>query len=276
MKQLFTLLIFLLAVQVKAQDKIITVDSDTIECKVMERGSDAVSYVLFSDLSGPAKTIKYTQIHKIIMQSGAETEFTALNKPKVRTINGVPEEEVKKQNDEYAYWNRHAFRLSYGMSMGLVYSGTDWNKDVFVSYSIGLTPRKYLKFTLGWGHSADLKRSLGWEYWGDYRTFSSSITYRYVWVNRPKLRVFSGLGIGYLDTEAMMSDLVFNPSPLDYKFGSKEQVVREFNEFYGYSGILPDIELIGLEYVFREHWLIGSKLGYSTSGMATLGIGYSF
>ncbi|TNE80520.1 MAG: hypothetical protein EP332_07215 [Bacteroidetes bacterium] len=259
-----------------AQDKIITVDSDTIECKIMEKGSNEVSYVLYADLSGPARTIKYAQIHKIIMQSGAETEYTALNKPKVRMINGVPEEEVKKQNDEYAYWNRHAFRLDIGASMGNMFSGSGLIADVLPSYSFGLTPRKYLKLTGGMGYGAGYESWRGWNYDVEYYTYNLTLTYRYHWLNKPKLRLFSGLGLGYLLTDAYMLNLQFDPSPFSTDIATEQEILSDFDLYYGIDGIVPDIELIGIEFILGNNWLIGSKLGIGSAGLATIGVGYTF
>lgn len=277
MKYLYALLFAFLAIQVSAQDKIITIDSDTILCKIMERGTSEVSYVLYSDLSGPARSLAYTQIHQIIMQSGAVTTHAPLRLPEAPMPKPEKKKKEKKEPTEdrpSGSWNRHSIRLEAGASSSLAIT-EGFAADLMLSYAIGLTPNKSLRLTgiVGYGYSSGYYR--GWTSDIEYNNYGLGLSYHYTWLNRSRVKLHSGVGLGYVLYETYGSGVEFNPRISTNTIATEQQAISYFASS-GYDGVMPDIELIGADFFIGNHFSITTRLGFGYAGLANLGFGFSF
>lgn len=278
MKYIYALLFVFLAFQASAQDKIITVDSDTILCKIMERGTSEVSYVLFSDLSGPARSMAYTVIHQIIMQSGAVTTHAPLKMPSVPPPSGDKKKKTREKKEIHeeseGSWNRHALRLEFGVSTASALIGGFAAEGMF-SYSFNMTPRKSLRLTgaAGVGYYSDYYR--GWNYEGEINTVGVNLSFHYTWLNRPRLKLHSGIGVGYALYEVYGDSIIYDPSRVQSNMATFAQAKAYFSDL-DYDTVLPDIELIGMDLFLGRHWLFTTRIGLGPAGLANIGIGYSF
>ncbi len=278
MKYLYSLLFACLAIQASAQDKIITIDSDTILCKILEKGTSEVSYVLFSNLSGPAQSKSYTEIHKIIMQSGVVTEYTALTKPKTpatktRTINGVQESEPNKKTN--TSWNRHSIRGELAVSSGVGFYG-GMGLEALLSYSFSITERKAIRVSGSAGYGTWINTVRGWYVDAEYISYNAAVCYHYTWYNGSRVKLHSGLGIGYIFHDAYVLDIRENTFYTSSLPTITPEEARRQTLVAATESIMPDIEFIGADFYLGDHFSINTRLGFGPAGLANLGIGYSF
>ena len=129
MKKILTLMVVMLtALNLFAQDIIITSDAKRIEAKILEVSSSEIKYKEFNNLEGPTFILTNDELNTVIYQNGTIKTFDHSAKPAPQPVNN-------------AGYNNYS---STPMAAGLPITKED--DDIYVMGDLRMSEDDYLKF----------------------------------------------------------------------------------------------------------------------------------